>query len=382
MTTGPMSVWNTAPTSAPAQRGDRYVRASAAHPAKMLPLIAAHAVRTYTKPGDLVLDPMCGIGTTLVEAVHLGRHALGTEYEPKWADIAEQNLRHADAQGATGNAAVYTGDARRLTTLIPGVFHGLVDLVVTSPPYGPSVHGQVRSSRETGRRGVIKKDYRYSHDPSNLAHVGLETLLEAFTEILIQCRHLLRPGGHAVITTRPWRERGELIDLPSATLAAARAAGLTPIERNVALLAGIRDHQLIARPSFFQMKNIRDARRTGLPVAVITHEDTLVVRRQAQHTGSRATSQTRCTNRTAWRSATPAAVRSRTCARRGRSGGHIVWHAETDPRAAQLRLLGDSVVPQPAVRALGGLCFSNSDALVPSSRETDTPVETRRGHRT
>ncbi|KAF5999705.1 RNA methyltransferase [Streptomyces sp. WAC00263] len=272
-------MWNTAPTSAPAQRADRYVPGSAAHPAKMLPAIAAHAITTYTKPGDLVLDPMCGIGTTLVEAVHLGRHALGTEYEPEWAELADQNLRHADAQGAPGTGAVYRGDARRLTTLIPGAFQGLVDLVITSPPYGASVHGQVRSSRETGERGVIKKDYRYSRDPANLAHVGLETLLEAFTEILIQCRHMLRPGGHAVITTRPWRDRGELIDLPSAVLAAAEAAGLIPVERCVALLAGIRDGRLIPRPSFFQMKNVRDARRAGLPVAVIVHEDTLILRR-------------------------------------------------------------------------------------------------------
>ncbi|KOU38753.1 RNA methyltransferase [Streptomyces sp. WM6378] len=274
------SVWNTAPTSAPAQRADRYVPGSAAHPAKMLPQIARHAIVTYTQPGDLVLDPMCGIGTTLVEAVHLGRHALGTEYEPQWADLAERNLRRADAQGATASGAVYCGDARQLTTLVPAAFHGLVDLVVTSPPYGASVHGQVRSTRESGERGVVKRHYRYSHDPNNLAHVGLETLLQAFTDILTQCRHLLRPGGTAVITTRPWRTRGELIDLPSAVQAAAENAGLIPAERNIALLAGIRDGQLIPRPSFFQMKNIRDARRTGTPLAVIAHEDALIARRQ------------------------------------------------------------------------------------------------------
>ncbi|MFE3186846.1 TRM11 family SAM-dependent methyltransferase [Streptomyces violascens] len=283
------SVWNTAPTSAPAQRADRYVPGSAAHPAKMLPQIAAHAIRTYTKPGDLVLDPMCGIGTTLVEAVYLGRHALGTEYEPHWAHLAEQNLRRADAQGATATGAVYCGDARRLTPLVPAAFHGLVDLVVTSPPYGASVHGQVRSSRETGEQGVVKKHYRYSHDPGNLAHVGLDTLLQAFTDILTQCRHLLRPGGHAVITTRPWRMRGELIDLPSAVLAAAENAGLIPVERNIALLAGIRDGQLIARPSFFQMKNIRDARRTGIPLAVIAHEDALVACRLTAPTPTKST---------------------------------------------------------------------------------------------
>ncbi|MGH1556453.1 TRM11 family SAM-dependent methyltransferase [Streptomyces sp. L7] len=88
-------MWNTAPTSAPAQRADRYVPGSAAHPAKMLPAIAAHAITTYTRPGDLILDPMCGIGTTLVEAIRLGRHALGTEYEARWADLARANVIHA-----------------------------------------------------------------------------------------------------------------------------------------------------------------------------------------------------------------------------------------------------------------------------------------------
>ncbi|RFU88299.1 site-specific DNA-methyltransferase [Streptomyces triticagri] len=282
---GSESVWNTAPTSAPAQRADRYVSGSAAHPAKMLPAIARHAITSYTEPGGLVLDPMCGIGTTLVEAVHLGRHAIGTEYEARWARLADQNLRRAADQGATGFGEVYQTDARKLTAHVPAAFHGLVDLVVTSPPYGPSVHGQVRSTRESGEQGVTKRHFRYSRDPDNLAHVGLEDLLDAFTDILIQCRHTLRPGGHAVITTRPWRERGELVDLPSAVLTAAENAGLVPVERNVALLAGIRDGRLVARPSFFQMKNVRDARRRGSPLALIAHEDALVVRRPGAEPG-------------------------------------------------------------------------------------------------
>ncbi|MFC7305099.1 TRM11 family SAM-dependent methyltransferase [Streptomyces monticola] len=271
------SAWNTAPTSAPAQRKGRYVPGSAAHPAKMLPAIAAHAIRACSKPGDLVLDPMCGIGTTLVEAIHLGRHAFGVEYEPKWAHLAKLNTASAAHEGGTGTGSVFLGDARQLTDLIPTRLHGKVDLVVTSPPYGSSVHGQVRSTRETGERGVVKKDFRYSHDPTNLAHVGVEQLLVAFTEILDQCRRVLRPGGTVVVTTRPWRERGELIDLPSAVLAAGQAAGLVPTERCVALLAGIRDSRLIARPSFFQMKNARDARRQGIPLSVVQHEDVIVL---------------------------------------------------------------------------------------------------------
>ncbi|MGH3857474.1 MAG: DNA methyltransferase, partial [Pseudonocardiaceae bacterium] len=63
-----LSVWATAQTSPAAQRKGRYVAESTAHPAKMLPAVAAHAIAHYTEPGDLVLDPMCGIGTTLIEA--------------------------------------------------------------------------------------------------------------------------------------------------------------------------------------------------------------------------------------------------------------------------------------------------------------------------
>ena len=58
----------TAQQDARTQRRARYLPESMAHPAKMLPAIAATAIERYTEPGDLVADPMCGIGTTLVEA--------------------------------------------------------------------------------------------------------------------------------------------------------------------------------------------------------------------------------------------------------------------------------------------------------------------------
>ncbi|MGH3430319.1 MAG: TRM11 family SAM-dependent methyltransferase, partial [Mycobacteriales bacterium] len=88
----PVSVWVTAQSSPASQRRGRYLPESTAHPAKMLPAVAAHAITHYTRPGDLVLDPMCGIGTTLIEALHLGRPAVGVEYEPPWVQITRANL--------------------------------------------------------------------------------------------------------------------------------------------------------------------------------------------------------------------------------------------------------------------------------------------------
>ncbi|MEV0117683.1 DNA methyltransferase [Streptomyces sp. NPDC050844] len=322
------SVWNTAPTSAPAQRADRYVPGSAAHPAKMLPAIAAHAVRTYTCPGELVLDPMCGIGTTLVEAIRLGRPAVGVEYEPRWARLACANVHRTTGRAEHGRGGqVACGDARQLIALLDDRHRGQVALVVTSPPYGSSVHGQVRSTRESGERGVTKKDFRYSRDPHNLAHVSTDRLLDAFTEILDQCRQMLRPSGTVVVTTRPWRERGELIDLPSAVLAAGQTAGLVPTERCAALLAGIRDGQLVTRPSFFQMKNVRDARRQGIPLSVVQHEDVLVFTRPGRCEGPRQPELEAICERTAGegrmtrKPKTTASFRSRTCAFRSMPRG-------------------------------------------------------------
>jgi hypothetical protein len=49
------------------------------YPARFAPVFAREAIKTFTKAGDLVLDPFCGGGTTLVEALSLGRRAVGID---------------------------------------------------------------------------------------------------------------------------------------------------------------------------------------------------------------------------------------------------------------------------------------------------------------
>ena len=48
------------------------------HPAKMRPSLARAILQIYGE--SPVLDPMAGIGTTLVEAMLLGMDAVGVEY--------------------------------------------------------------------------------------------------------------------------------------------------------------------------------------------------------------------------------------------------------------------------------------------------------------
>src|SRR6516165_6684004 len=52
------------------------------YPARFSPVFARAAIETFTMPGDLVLDPHVGGGTSLVEALASGREAVGIDISP------------------------------------------------------------------------------------------------------------------------------------------------------------------------------------------------------------------------------------------------------------------------------------------------------------
>jgi hypothetical protein len=49
------------------------------YPARFSPIFAGAVIQAFTKPGDLVLDPHVGGGTTIVEALAAGREAVGVD---------------------------------------------------------------------------------------------------------------------------------------------------------------------------------------------------------------------------------------------------------------------------------------------------------------
>jgi len=51
-------------------------------------------IRTYTNPGDLVLDNCIGSGTTAIAAYNTGRNFIGIEKEKRYVDAARK--RYAD----------------------------------------------------------------------------------------------------------------------------------------------------------------------------------------------------------------------------------------------------------------------------------------------
>lgn len=49
--------------------------------------------RDYSKPGDLIIDPCCGAGSTLLAAAMENRRAIGAEVDPATFEIAQQRIR-------------------------------------------------------------------------------------------------------------------------------------------------------------------------------------------------------------------------------------------------------------------------------------------------
>lgn len=66
------------------------------HPTeKPVPLLR-QLIESSTLPGELVLDPFAGVGSTLVAAVFTGRRAIGIEINESYAAVAAERVRDAE----------------------------------------------------------------------------------------------------------------------------------------------------------------------------------------------------------------------------------------------------------------------------------------------
>jgi site-specific DNA-methyltransferase (adenine-specific) len=75
----------------PGQRESHSVRSTNVVGGKTLWLMRS-IVRDYSRPGDLVCDPTCGGGTTLLAAAIEGRRSVGAEIDPAHYEIARKRI--------------------------------------------------------------------------------------------------------------------------------------------------------------------------------------------------------------------------------------------------------------------------------------------------
>lgn len=113
-----------------------------AHPAKMYCALLSDIVLQYTHPGETILDPCFGVGTTALAMLH-GRNVVGIELEPHHFLAAEKNAEHIwhHAQSLRHAEVWYQvmhGDSR---IVVPALTASTTDASVLSPAYGDALTG-------------------------------------------------------------------------------------------------------------------------------------------------------------------------------------------------------------------------------------------------
>lgn len=93
------------------------------------PQIARNIILKYSKENDLILDPMVGSGTSLIEAKLLNRNAIGVDINPSAVEITKKSLifqinTHTFQKINIGNASS-----------LPYLTNNSIDLIILHPPY-------------------------------------------------------------------------------------------------------------------------------------------------------------------------------------------------------------------------------------------------------
>ncbi|MBI1936674.1 MAG: site-specific DNA-methyltransferase [Ignavibacteriales bacterium] len=63
------------------------------HPAIFHEQLAADHIQSWSNEDDLIFDPLCGSGTTIVQAKKLNRNFLGCDISKEYVSLAKQRLR-------------------------------------------------------------------------------------------------------------------------------------------------------------------------------------------------------------------------------------------------------------------------------------------------
>ena len=100
------------------------------HPAPFSFQDVGRLIRFFAKSGELVLDPFCGVGSTLKACNVLGRKGIGVELSPVWAELAEERL--VVEVGSPHNQKIICGDIR---DALSSFGEEQFQFMVTSPPY-------------------------------------------------------------------------------------------------------------------------------------------------------------------------------------------------------------------------------------------------------
>lgn len=179
------------------------------HPAPFSFTDVSRIVRFFTKPGEVVLDPFVGVGSTLKACAVEGRNGIGFELNPKYAELANERLRVEvnNLFSSLTNQDVRVGDAR---DLIKDLSENSLDLIITSPPYWNILHKEDHKAKQ--ERKEYDLDTRYGDDKRDIGNIhDYDMFLEELSSILGTCVRALKPKKYMAVIVSDFRDKSRFI---------------------------------------------------------------------------------------------------------------------------------------------------------------------------
>lgn len=154
------------------------------------PFVPRNLILRYTNENNLVLDPMVGSGTTLIECKLLNRRGIGVDINLDAVMITRNRLDFKYKYDP--EIKTYVGDARNLNL----IENETIDLIATHPPYA----NIIRFSKDKIRG-----------DLSNVR--SIDEFIKEMEKVAKECYRVLKPGKHCALLIGDTRKRKHFVPI-------------------------------------------------------------------------------------------------------------------------------------------------------------------------
>jgi len=154
------------------------------HGGQKPPELCADLIKTFSKKGEVVLDPLAGVGGTLLGASLAGRKAIGFEINKRWVDIYNEvcSLEKLQPQ------VMIAGDCNILIKEIPD---NSIDFILTDVPYW----SMDKVSKTRSKRAPVSHLSLFNYRALQTKEEWLKEMQIVFSE----CQRVLRWNGYLAI---------------------------------------------------------------------------------------------------------------------------------------------------------------------------------------
>ena len=180
------------------------------HPAPFSYRDVEKLILLFTKPSMTVLDPFCGVASTLKAAALCGRNAIGVEVSAKWARLGRERLeKEVPKRVRDGlNLRVIRGDCLKVLPELPSQS---IDFILTSPPYW-GILNKCPDHKVKAERIGNGLATRYSSSPSDLANIDTYSrFLKKMGTAIRYSRRVLKERSYMAMIVGDFRHHSEYV---------------------------------------------------------------------------------------------------------------------------------------------------------------------------